>query len=1020
MSDPSSNGTSRARQILLPGPGAALRGSTDVIRGSLTRTSGLLRRLARSHVPDPRVAAETDEVARFRAAQAVAGRTEADMPEVVRGLGVRFELFAVLAILSVVWIFVGSALGLGGQTGHRLIDLLFPVGFCAWTCAEAFGAAVSLHRAQLRRMVTVREFLRTPAAWWGGPPSRGASLCLAALAAGLGLSALVPYEALAQGMAGAAAAGTVTAGSVMAAVMTNGGMEDLSLEWLRRIFPGMAHLACGSGGNCPNVNADLMAAMMGTFNAALFGIGSFMMAFQTLVGTVQTAHEGKVMGQKWHTIWAPIRVLGGVAMLVPIKGYCGMQYVMLMLIVLGYNLANGLWVSYVQTAFSGSMAAGAVTASQSAGLGLANGVLANETCAAVLRAHVAGLQAAAGGTSSLVQGAPRRGSIGGLSAQSAAANNGGGIPPFGPNMASLAVPSPAAAGAVDASGARSWDWGTTCGRIVVAAPSDPLVAWNPSAQAAGQTAGGRAQQRSITEQAVERGIAAYRAFLSARDAALTALVREVQDANVHGYVVATVVPNVSPDGVTGAGVVSADVAAAEVTQRYERVVRAGEAFDAAYNAAARTMVQAVNAQGSQQFVQRATALGWASAGAMNATLMRAAARAAELNGGAIPSLRGPDPSQLVSLTGGTAPDEMRQRLAAGLEAARRVAGNLAPGGTENALVPQVQVGADMQSRNLFAQVFKPLSDSVTRYLTDDIGYINPLRPMSSIQSMGNNMLLAGQGMALAWINLNMSSEGAATSAAGLVGAGVARGAVTAIGVLYVPVMIGLLICGALHAYILPMIAFLIWFYAIIAVVSVAAELVIAAPVAAFMHVRADGDELINDRQRTIYVMAFNALLRPSLLLFGLATANLVFSAMCNFLNATYGMAVSTTNGDSVVGVVGWMTMTVMVFYLHYQLVLRSMHLITAVPSTVAELIGARDQSRDEQENTRQVFGAVANISTRAGANLQQGIGAMARGNREEGRKTAEGADAGGGGGTVRSASVAPAKPDVSTGKGGEK
>lgn len=1012
MSDASPSGASRARQILLPGPSAALRGSTEVIRGSWSRVSGLVRRVARSHVPNPRVAAETDEGARFRAAMAVAGRTEADMPDIVRGLGRRFEVLAALAMFSLVWVFVGPALGLGGQSGYRFLDLLLPLGFCAWTTAEAFGAAVSLQRAQERRMVSVREFLRTPSAWWGGPPSRGASLCLAALAAGLGLSALMPFEAFAQGLVGAAAAGTTTTSSAVAAMMTNGGAEDLSLEWLRRIFPGMANLACPSGGNCPSSNADLLASMMGAFNAVLFGFGAVMMAFQTLVGTVQTAHEGKVMGQRWHTIWAPIRVLGGVAMLVPIKGYCGMQYVMLLLIVMGYNLANSVWVSYVQAAFSDSMAPAAVIGSQALGVSLANGVIANETCAAILRAHVAGLQAATGGTPALVQGAPRRGSIGGLAAQSAAANNGGGVPPFGPNMASLAVPSPAAAGTAEPSGARSWDWGVTCGRIRTAAPSDPLVAWNPSAQGAG--AGGRPQQRTITEQAVERGNTAYRAFLSARDTALAALITEVQSANVHGYVVASVIPNVSPDGATGSGVVSADVAAGEITQRYERVVRAGEAFDTAYNSAARAMVQAVNAQGSQQFVQRATALGWASAGAMNATLMRAAARAAELNGGAVPSVRGPDPSQLVALTGGTQPGELQQRLAAGLDAARRVVGNLAPGAaSENALPPQVQVGADMQSRNLFAQAFKPLSDSVTRYVTDDIGYINPLRPMSSIQSMGNNMLLAGQGMALAWINLNMASEGAATSAAGLVGAGVARGAVAAIGVLYVPVMVGLLICGALHAYILPMIAFLIWFYAIIAVVSVAAELVIAAPVAAFMHVRADGDELINDRQRTIYVMAFNALLRPSLLLFGLATANLVFSAMCNFLNQTYGMAVSTTNGDSVVGVVGWMTMTVMVFYLHYQLVLRSMHLITAVPSTVAELIGARDQSRDEQENTRQVFGAVANISTRAGANLQQGIGAMGRGNKEEGRKTAEGADAGGGG-PSRSASAAPAKPEAPT------
>jgi hypothetical protein len=77
-----------------------------------------------------------------------------------------------------------------------------------------------------------------------------------------------------------------------------------------------------------------------------------------------------------------------------------------------------------------------------------------------------------------------------------------------------------------------------------------------------------------------------------------------------------------------------------------------------------------------------------------------------------------------------------------------------------------------------------------------------------------------------------------------------------------------------------------------------------------------------------------------------------------------GVAVTTTNGDGIIGLVGWITMTIMVFYLHYQLVVRSMSLITAVPSAVSELIGARDQERGDVQEGNRVFAAVANVTQR--------------------------------------------------------
>lgn len=197
--------------------------------------------------------------------------------------------------------------------------------------------------------------------------------------------------------------------------------------------------------------------------------------------------------------------------------------------------------------------------------------------------------------------------------------------------------------------------------------------------------------------------------------------------------------------------------------------------------------------------------------------------------------------------------------------------------------------------------------------------------------------------------------------------------------------------------------------AILAVVSLAAELVIAAPIAAFMHIRADGQELINQEQRTIYTMTFNALLRPSLLLCGLVVANLTFSVMANFLNKLYGPAVAAVNGDTVIGVIGLIVLTVLIFYLHYQLVVRSMQLISAVAAAVSDIIGAKDQDRGEHNESNKVFAAVGNISARTGQGASASLTAGLKAAHDDRKKAAtEGAPGSGGGeNAVKQATAGP-------------
>lgn len=68
------------------------------------------------------------------------------------------------------------------------------------------------------------------------------------------------------------------------------------------------------------------------FNVVVLLIGSLMFFWNVSIGILQSAHEGQVLGQRWSSLWAPLRLIFAVGMLVPMAN--------------GYNLAqNG--VAYV-------------------------------------------------------------------------------------------------------------------------------------------------------------------------------------------------------------------------------------------------------------------------------------------------------------------------------------------------------------------------------------------------------------------------------------------------------------------------------------------------------------------------------------------------------------------------------------------------------------------------------------------------------------------------------------------------
>ena len=153
-------------------------------------------------------------------------------------------------------------------------------------------------------------------------------------------------------------------------------------------------------------------------------------------------------------------------------------------------------------------------------------------------------------------------------------------------------------------------------------------------------------------------------------------------------------------------------------------------------------------------------------------------------------------------------------------------------------------------------------------------------------------------------------------------------------------IIGLAIVGVLFAYILPVIPYFFHLFAVFGMLLLVAEFMLGSVIHAFMHVRMDGDELVAQQQKQGYILLFNLILRPTLIVFGVGLSYALFAAMGTMISAT---ARTAFFGDTIghgVSTLGAMMYLMFASYLFYQAAIRSFSIITELPDRVARWFGA--------------------------------------------------------------------------------
>ncbi|PWY54687.1 type IV secretion protein DotA [Legionella qingyii] len=113
--------------------------------------------------------------------------------------------------------------------------------------------------------------------------------------------------------------------------------SDYSVVFLGNLFGVVDGVLSGTG-------SQIMGSMFAVLNAAVLALGGCVIMYTLIVATMNTAHEGQMLGQKWSSIWIPIRCVIGLALLIPkTSGYCLMQILVMWIVVQGVGAADKIW-----------------------------------------------------------------------------------------------------------------------------------------------------------------------------------------------------------------------------------------------------------------------------------------------------------------------------------------------------------------------------------------------------------------------------------------------------------------------------------------------------------------------------------------------------------------------------------------------------------------------------------------------------------------------------------------------------
>lgn len=121
--------------------------------------------------------------------------------------------------------------------------------------------------------------------------------------------------------------------------------DDVTVGILGHVFgPIIDVLVKGTDPNTVASASNLLATLFSFFNSGILVVGSIIVSYVAAMGTINTANDGEAMGKAWSTVWTPVRIVAGGAVLLPsTSGYSFIQMLALMISLWGIGFADGLY-----------------------------------------------------------------------------------------------------------------------------------------------------------------------------------------------------------------------------------------------------------------------------------------------------------------------------------------------------------------------------------------------------------------------------------------------------------------------------------------------------------------------------------------------------------------------------------------------------------------------------------------------------------------------------------------------------
>lgn len=704
--------------------------------------------------------------------------------------------------------------------------------------------------------------------------------------------------------------------------------------------------------------STLLGSMFLVFNTFILVAGTIWATYGIGVAIVQTAHEGQLMGKKLSQVWLPIRMVTGVASLIPaFGGFSLSQAVLVFATTLGIGAANlgfnamidgtNNLTTIVAPSFVTPKAQGAASLEQAA-----YSLFRSQVCMLAQNTYADAQE--------------REGMN--MTADRITANGAS-----GGSLAAVTYGKP--------------DAPTYCGGVIVDATN--VVADGREGSSMGGYRVASVNYDNIARSMQQRAQANFPGFTQ-QVYALAANWYASFIASQNGGPVA-VMPNLQLEGIAANYYAALQAATGDQAQQ----------------------TQALNASA----IAAMKKYGWFGAGAWYATLAEVNAAMAQ----AAQSVSFRTFPMLVNSGGNnTKLNEAMDGLVASSESAQAAPENAqAKGNSSGAQALCKLLSSSLADATTaptgncsfgqsFAMKLIDLSTSGAGGATSTRGSdLRLIDPIIAMKNMGDYLMVAAESgfVIYSYVKANTGMggdddmKGGGASVAGTVLSKVAKfvasGLVTALESIMaiLPMLLGaMFVVGAVMSLWLPMVPFVNWWGGLVQYLTIFFEGIAAGPIWAFVHLDANGEGM-GQRTETGYLFIINMLFRPFLMLLGFVAAAALMIVMGSFLFWLYPSVMGNVQGNSITGIASVIGFLVIFWVLMHTLVTTLSNMSVLLPDQAlgwaGKAIGA-SLGRDADQQSRGTFMAFGRFG-------QQGLADAGRVAREAGSKGRDGGGGGGGG-----------------------